>query len=117
LTGDDFRDALKWSLIAVVIVALWFEVLNVRKARAAIAAKPGVSVIQTERAPSDDIRPVWIIVVYNEKFIGITEFVFESYEECQIFSAELRKQLGLHLKPACYLRWLKGGRMSEGNVM
>jgi len=62
----------------------------------------------------------WCDVVYemrNEKLIGITEFVFESYEECQLSSAEARKKLGLQLKPACYLRWMKGERVSKGSVM
>jgi len=124
MTGDDFREALRWSLFAVVIVALWFVVLNVRKARAAIAAEPSVGAIQMVRPPSraasEDIRPVWVIIVYevrNEKLIGITEFVFESYEECQLSSAEARKKLGLQSKPACYLRWMKGERVSKGSVM
>ena len=110
MTGEDFREALKWSLIAAVIIALWCGVLAVRTARSAIAAEPGVSATQEERAPTEDIRPVWVIVVYevwNQKLIGITEFVFASYEECQENAAVARKELGLHLKPVCYLRWMR----------
>lgn len=122
MTNEDFREALKWSLIAAVIVALWCGVLAVRKARAAIATEPGASDIQKERAPSrtpsEDIRPIWVIVVYevrNEKLIGITEFVFASYGECQKSAAEARKELGLHLKPVCYLRWMKMEGVSKGS--
>ena len=62
----------------------------------------------------------WCDVVYEiqgEKLIGITEFVFESYEECQKSSVEAKEKMNLHLKPVCYLRWLKEGEGKEGNVM
>ena len=109
MTGEDFREALKWSFIAAAVVALWGGVLAVRQARATIAVEPGVSAFQEESTPSEDIRPIWVIVVYkvwNEKLIGITEFVFASYEECQENAAEVRKKLGLQLSPVCYLRWV-----------
>jgi len=98
----------------------WCDVLTVRKARAAIAAESNMSFIQMDRKPSDDVRPVWVIVVFevrSEKLIGITEFVFESYEECQLTSAEAKKKLGLRLKPVCYLRWMEVDRVSKGTVM
>ena len=120
MTGDDIRDALKWSAIAAMIAALWFGVLTVRKARATIAAGIDAGFIETEHARSDDIRPVWVIIAYevqNEKPVGIIEFVFETYEKCQQSSAEIKKQLGLPQKPACVLRWLKGDEMSEDMVM
>ncbi len=34
MTGDDIREALKWSLLAAMIVAAWCGVAAVRKARA-----------------------------------------------------------------------------------
>jgi len=46
MTGDDFREALKWSFIAALIVALWCGVVAVRKARAAIPGEPRASGIQ-----------------------------------------------------------------------
>ena len=112
MTGDDFREALKWSFIAALIVALWCGVVAVRKARAAIPDEPRASGIQEGHAPSEDIRPVWVIVVYEvqgKKLIGITEFVFASYQQCQDSAAEARQKLGLQLKPVCYLRWMKAG--------
>ena len=118
------RESMKWLTLAAVIFALWGGILAVPEARAAIAVGPGLDAIQREHAPSqvqsENIRPVWVIVVYelrNEKLIGITEFVFESYEECWQSSTEVKEKLGLHLNPVCYLRWLKGGEVSDGNVM
>ena len=116
MTGDDIREALKWSLVAAVIVALWSGVIAVRKARAALPEKPGASVTQEKSNPSVDLRPVWVIVVYemrNKKLIGITEFVFASRNECQESAAEAKRKLGLRLKPVCYLRWMKAGAARE----
>lgn len=120
MTGYDFREVLKWSFIAAVIAALWCGVMTVGKARAAIAAQSEMSFIQMDRKPSDDVRPIWVIVVFevqSEKLIGITELVLESYGECQLTSAEVKKKLGLRLKRVCYLRWMKGDRVSKGTVM
>ncbi len=115
MTGEDFREALKWSLIAAVIVALWCGVLAVRKARAAVPNESGSLSLQDESSsdeitPQEDLHPVWVIVVYEvkeKKIIGITEFVFASYQQCQAGADEARQELGLHLKPVCYLRWMK----------
>ena len=124
MTRDNLLEALRWSIYVAVIIALWFGVLSVRKARAVISTEPGASAIPREQAPStavsENIRPVWVIVVYavqDEKLIGITEFVFESYEECQKTSAEAKEKMDLHLKPVCYLRWLREGGGNKGNVM
>ncbi len=116
MTGNDIREAVKWSLIAVVLVALWSGVLAVRKGRAAaVPYGPGFSGVQQQREqdtriPDEDIHPVWVIVVYEvkqKKLIGITEFVFASYEDCQTGAEEAKQELGLHLKPVCFLRWMK----------
>ncbi|GBE44831.1 hypothetical protein BMS3Bbin10_02936 [bacterium BMS3Bbin10] len=116
MTGDDFREALKWLLLAAVIIALWCGVIAVRQARAAIPGEPRASATQGERNPSAELRPVWVIVVYevrNRKLIGITEFVFASYSECQENAAEAKQKLGLRLNPVCYLRWMKKGSGRE----
>lgn len=115
MTGEDFREAVKWSLIAALIVALWCGVLAVRKGRAAVPYDPAVSRIQLQgeqdqRMRDDDLRPVWVIVVYEvqqKQLIGITEFVFASYQDCQAGAEQARQELGLHLKPVCYVRWMK----------
>ena len=55
---------------------------------------------------------MWVIVVYElkeKKLIGITEFVFASYQDCQSGAEEAKQALGLHLKPVCYVRWMKVG--------
>ncbi len=93
MTGDDFREALKWSFIAALIVAFWCGVIAVRKARAAIPGEPRASVIQEAQAPSEDIHPVWVIIVYEvrgKNLVGITEFVFASYQQCQESAAKAR---------------------------
>ena len=116
MTGEDFREALKWSLIAAVIVALWCGVIAVRKGRAAVPNESESLSLQDENssdeiAPREDLHPVWVIVVYEvkqKKLIGITEFVFASYQNCQSGAEEAKQELGLHLKPVCYLRWMKG---------
>ena len=116
MTGDDFRQALKWSLLAAVIVALWSGVIAVRKARAAIPGEPGASATEEKSKPSADLRPVWVIVVYemrDKKLVGITEFVFASYNECQENAAEAMQKLGLRLSPVCYLRWMNEGPARE----
>ncbi len=90
----------------------WCGVIAVRKARAAIPGEPRASAAQEEGNPSAELRPVWVIVVYevrNKKLIGITEFVFASRDECQENAAEARQKLGLRLNPVCYLRWMKEG--------
>ncbi len=97
MTGDDFREDLKWSVLAAVIVALFCGVIAVRKARAAIPGEPRATAAQEEGNPSADLRPVWVIVVYevrNKKLIGITEFVFASRDECQENAAEARQNWG-----------------------
>ena len=56
------------------------------------------------------MRPVWVIAVYEakeQKLVGITEFVFASYQDCQSGAEEAMQELGLHLRPVCYLRWMK----------
>ncbi len=120
MTGDKFRETLKWPLFAALIVSLWFGVLSARNARADLVVEPSVSFTQSERNPSDDIRPVWMIIIYevvDETLIRIIEFVFESYEECQISSSEVKKQLSLQLKPVCYLSWMKEDSANLGSVV
>lgn len=110
MTGNDFREALKWSVLAAVMVALWCGVITVRKARAAIPGEPRIAAAQEEHYPFSGLRPVWVIVVYevrNKKLIGITEFVFTSYNACQESAAEAKRKLELRLNPVCYLRWMK----------
>lgn len=115
MTGKDFREALKWSLIAAVIVALWCSVLAVRKGRAAVPNALGFVSVQERSSPQEDalsqaLHPVWVIVVYEvkeKKLIGITEFVFASYQDCQSGAEEARQELGLQLIPVCYVRWMK----------
>lgn len=43
MTGDDIREALKWSLLAAMIVAAWCGVAAVRKARADHGPGPRVA--------------------------------------------------------------------------
>jgi hypothetical protein len=62
------------------------------------------------RTLSQALHPVWVIVVYEvkeKKLIGITEFVFASYQDCQSGAEEARQELGLQLMPVCYVRWMK----------
>jgi hypothetical protein len=33
--------------------------------------------------------------------------VFASYQDCQDGSVDAQQKLGLHLKPVCYVRWMK----------
>jgi hypothetical protein len=111
MTGKDFREALRWSLVVAVIVALWCGVLSVRTARGAIAGEPSTGNIQQGFSAPENLRPVWVIVVYEvseQKLIGITEFVFASYQECQDGAADAERKLDLHLRPVCFLRWMRG---------
>lgn len=115
MTGEDFREAVKWSLIVSVIIALWCSVLAVRKGRAAVPNGHGYSIAQQQdnydaKIPNEDIEPVWIILVYEvkeKKLIGITEFVFASYQDCQSGAEEAQRELELHLMPVCFMRWMK----------
>lgn len=115
MTGEDIREALKWSLIVSVVVALWCGVLAVRQARASAPDKLEYLTTQQkinseEIVSSQDLHPVWVIVVYEikeMKLIGITEFVFSSYQDCQAGAKEVQRELGLHLKPLCFMRWMK----------
>lgn len=53
-----------------------------------------------------------MIVVYEVKghrLIGITEFVFGTWEQCAAGAEEARRELALHLMPRCFLRWMKAG--------
>ncbi len=48
------------------------------------------------------MRPVWVIAVYEakeKKLVGITEFVFALYQDCQSGAEEAMQELGLHLRP------------------
>lgn len=59
---------------------------------------------------SETLHPVWVIVVFetkNDKIVGVTEFVFATYDACTKSAEQARDELGLHLMPVCYLRWLK----------
>ncbi len=98
----------------------WRELLSgggiaVRKGRAAVPYGPGgldaqMQGEQDTRIPEEGLRPVWVIVVYEvqqKKLIGITEFVFASYQDCQSGAEQAKQELGLHLKPICYVRWMK----------
>jgi len=115
MTGDDFREAVKWSIIVAVIIALWCGVLAVRKGRAAVPNESGFPSSQEESnpgvgVPSKNLRPVWVIAVFEvkeQKLVGITEFVFASYQDCQTGAEEAMQELGLHLRPVCYVRWMK----------
>lgn len=101
---------------AAVIVVLWSGLIAARKARAAIPGEPRAGVTREAPEPSADLRPVWVIVVYevqNKTLIGITEFVFASHDACQANAAEARQKLGLRLVPVCYLRWMKVGDAEE----
>ena len=99
----------------------WNDVLAVRKGRAAVPNHTELITFQVERTPDErapykDLHPVWVIVVYEvkeKKLIGITEFVFASYQDCQSGAEEAMQGLGLQLKPVCYLRWMK--RDTGGN--
>ncbi len=67
MTWEDIREALKWPLLAAVIVALWIGVLAVRESRAGIPGEPRARVIQEQQAPLHGIRLVWIIVLYEAR--------------------------------------------------
>ena len=115
MTGEDIREAIKWSIIASVVIALWCGVLAVRQARASAPDKlehvtTQKKINSEEIIPSQDLHPVWVIVVYEikeMKLIGITEFVFPSYQDCQAGAKEAQRELGLHLNPRCFMRWMK----------
>lgn len=114
MTHHSFGQFLKWLIIAVVFIALWFGVSAVRKARAAVPGELHACAVQERRAPisapSEDIRPVWVIVVFEVRSgepIGLSEFVFSSPRLCQEEADRARKELGFKLKPVCYLRWMK----------
>jgi hypothetical protein len=93
----------------------WNGVLAVRKGRAAVPNALGFASVQERSSPQEDalsqaLHPVWVIVVYEvkeKKLIGITEFVFASYQDCQSGAEEARQELGLQLMPVCYVRWMK----------
>ena len=102
MTREDFLEALKWSLIAAVMVALWCGVIAVRKARA--------------DEPAQGIRPVWVIVVYatqKEKLVSITEYLFYSRRKCEESAVRVKQELELQIVPDCYLRWV-GDRKETG---
>lgn len=105
---EDQREAFKWAMIATVIIALWCGVTAVRKARSELAGQEPSRV----EAPETRVReptPIWVILVYETKggkLVGITEFVFLSYDACQRGAEDAKRSLGLHIRPMCYLRWL-----------
>lgn len=113
MNKKNLRYALIWSLSASMLIAALCGVFSVRAARAESHSDTRFSLVSepdSSIAEPTGMHPVWVIVVFEtqgKRIVGITEFVFATYDACLSGADETKRKFGLHLEPKCYLRWIK----------
>lgn len=101
----DWFEALKWGLAITLAALLWTQIAALRAARS------------EERGPAPDYQPRWAILLFISGTTtepGVREFLFPTYHACTEAARFARKTLGLHITPACRLRWVDEGASKAG---